>query len=79
MRDVWHLYVVPQSVRLSRDARWDRFSHAEPLPKNMPAGPAVIVVVHADKRSQDRQEVEDFPAHGALLRRHVLGLGAGYM
>ena len=31
---LWNFYVVPQfTYSFSRYARWDRFSHAEPLPK----------------------------------------------
>ena len=31
---LWNFYVVPQfTYRFSRYARWDRFSHVEPLPK----------------------------------------------
>ena len=31
---LWNFYVVPQfTYGFSRDARWDRFSHPDPLPK----------------------------------------------
>jgi microcin C transport system substrate-binding protein len=36
---LWNFYVVPQySYPFSRYARWDRFSHAEPLPKYANSG-----------------------------------------
>ena len=36
---LWNFYVVPQFVAdFQRAARWDRFSHPEPLPKYGIAG-----------------------------------------
>jgi microcin C transport system substrate-binding protein len=36
---LWNFYLVPQfTFGFERDARWDRFSHAEPLPKYAASG-----------------------------------------
>ena len=48
---LWNFYVVPQfTYPFSRYARWDRFSHAEPLPKYGALGLAHLVVVRCGER-----------------------------
>ena len=55
---LWNFYVVPQfTYPFSRYARWDRFSHAEPLPKYGRLRIAVIVVVRCREGRQDRQAI----------------------
>jgi microcin C transport system substrate-binding protein len=47
---LWNFYVVPQfSYPFSRYARWDRFSHAEPLPKYGRSGLPALWWYDADK------------------------------
>ena len=66
---LWNFYVVPQfTYGFSRYARWDRFSHAEPLPKYARSGFAVAVVVRCRQGRQDRQALlREYSAHGAAL------------
>ena len=50
---LWNFYVVPQfSYPFSRYARWDRFSHAEPLPKYGRSGLPALWWYDADKASR---------------------------
>jgi microcin C transport system substrate-binding protein len=47
---LWNFYVVPQfTYPFSRYARWDRFSHAEPLPKYGRSGLPTLWWYDADK------------------------------
>ena len=75
---LWNFYVVPQfTYGFSRYARWDRFSHAEPLPKYGRSGLPVAVVVRCRQGSQDRQAQLKESRMALLTRRHALGLGIG--
>ena len=76
---LWNFYVVPQFVAdFQRAARWDRFSHPEPLPKYGIAGFPNAVVVRRRQGRQDRQtQLKDLSRMALLSRRHVLGLGIG--
>jgi microcin C transport system substrate-binding protein len=50
---LWNFYVVPQfSYPFSRYARWDRFSHAEPLPKYGRSGLPSLWWFDADKAAR---------------------------
>jgi microcin C transport system substrate-binding protein len=50
---LWNFYVVPQfTYGLSRYARWDRFSHAEPLPKYGRSGLPSLWWYDADKAAR---------------------------
>jgi microcin C transport system substrate-binding protein len=50
---LWNFYVVPQfSYGFSRYARWDRFSHAEPLPKYGRSGLPALWWFDADKATR---------------------------
>jgi microcin C transport system substrate-binding protein len=50
---LWNFYVVPQyTYPFSRYARWDRFSHAEPLPKYGVAGLPALWWFDADKAAK---------------------------
>ncbi|WP_245477282.1 extracellular solute-binding protein [Bradyrhizobium guangzhouense] len=50
---LWNFYVVPQfSYPFSRYARWDRFSHAEPLPKYGRSGLPTLWWYDADKAAR---------------------------
>ena len=50
---LWNFYVVPQfSYGFSRYARWDRFSHAEPLPKYGRSGLPSLWWYEADKAAR---------------------------
>jgi microcin C transport system substrate-binding protein len=50
---LWNFYVVPQfSYGFSRYARWDRFSHAEPLPKYARSGLPSLWWFDADKAAR---------------------------
>jgi microcin C transport system substrate-binding protein len=50
---LWNFYVVPQfSYGFSRYARWDRFSHAEPLPKYARSGLPSLWWFDADKAAK---------------------------
>ena len=76
---LWNFYVVPQfTYGFSRYARWDRFSHADPIAEIRPFGLAVAVVVRRRQGGADRQAVLKDTSRMALFsRRHVLGLGVG--
>jgi len=55
---LWNFYVVPQfTYGFSRYARWDRFSHAEPMAQIRPVRSAVAMVVRSGKSRQDRQTI----------------------
>jgi microcin C transport system substrate-binding protein len=50
---LWNFYVVPQfTYGFSRYARWDRFSHAEPLPKYGSSGLPSLWWFDADKAAR---------------------------
>jgi microcin C transport system substrate-binding protein len=50
---LWNFYVVPQfGYGFSRYARWDRFSHAEPLPKYARSGLPSLWWFDADKAAR---------------------------
>jgi microcin C transport system substrate-binding protein len=50
---LWNFYVVPQfTYGFSRYARWDRFSHAEPLPKYARSGLPSLWWFDADKAAR---------------------------
>jgi microcin C transport system substrate-binding protein len=50
---LWNFYVVPQfSYPFSRYARWDRFSHAEPLPKYGRSGLPTLWWYDAEKAAK---------------------------
>ena len=50
---LWNFYVVPQfTYGFSRYARWDRFSHAEPLPKYGRSGLPALWWFDADKAAR---------------------------
>jgi microcin C transport system substrate-binding protein len=50
---LWNFYVVPQfTYRYTRYARWDRFSHAEPLPKYGHSGLPSLWWFDADKAAK---------------------------
>jgi microcin C transport system substrate-binding protein len=50
---LWNFYVVPQfTYPFSRYARWDRFSHAEPLPKYARSGLPSLWWFDADKAAK---------------------------
>ena len=50
---LWNFYVVPQyTYPYSRYARWDRFSHAEPLPKYARSGLPALWWFDADKAAK---------------------------
>lgn len=50
---LWNFYVVPQfSYPFSRYARWDRFSHAEPLPKYGRSGLPTLWWYDAEKAAR---------------------------
>ena len=50
---LWNHYVVPQwTYGKSRTARWDRFSHAEPLPKYGRSGLPSLWWYDADKAAK---------------------------
>ena len=50
---LWNFYVVPQfSYPFARYARWDRFSHAEPLPKYGRSGLPTLWWYDADKAAK---------------------------
>jgi microcin C transport system substrate-binding protein len=50
---LWNFYVVPQfTYPFSRYARWDRFSHAEPLPKYGRSGLPALWWYDADKAAR---------------------------
>jgi microcin C transport system substrate-binding protein len=50
---LWNFYVVPQfTYGFSRYARWDRFSHAEPLPKYGRSGLPLLWWYDADKAAR---------------------------
>jgi microcin C transport system substrate-binding protein len=50
---LWNFYVVPQfTYGFSRYARWDRFSHAEPLPKYGHSGLPSLWWYDADKAAR---------------------------
>jgi microcin C transport system substrate-binding protein len=50
---LWNFYVVPQfTYPFSRYARWDRFSHAEPLPKYGRSGLPLLWWYDADKAAK---------------------------
>jgi microcin C transport system substrate-binding protein len=50
---LWNFYVVPQfTYGFSRYARWDRFSHAEPLPKYGRSGLPALWWSDADKAAR---------------------------
>jgi microcin C transport system substrate-binding protein len=50
---LWNFYVVPQyTYPFSRYARWDRFSHAEPLPKYGQSGLPSLWWFDADKAAK---------------------------
>jgi microcin C transport system substrate-binding protein len=50
---LWNFYVVPQyTYPYSRYARWDRFSHAEPLPKYARSGLPALWWLDADKAAK---------------------------
>jgi microcin C transport system substrate-binding protein len=50
---LWNFYVVPQfSYPFARYARWDRFSHAEPLPKYARSGLPSLWWYDADKAAK---------------------------
>ena len=50
---LWNFYVVPQfTYGFSRYARWDRFSHAEPLPKYGRSGLPSLWWYDADKAAR---------------------------
>lgn len=50
---LWNFYVVPQfTYGFSRYARWDRFSHAEPLPKYGRSGLPTLWWYDADKAAK---------------------------
>jgi microcin C transport system substrate-binding protein len=50
---LWNFYVVPQfTYPFSRYARWDRFSHAEPLPKYARSGLPSLWWYDADKAAR---------------------------
>jgi microcin C transport system substrate-binding protein len=50
---LWNFYVVPQfTYGFSRYARWDRFSHAEPLPKYGQSGLPSLWWYDADKAAR---------------------------
>jgi microcin C transport system substrate-binding protein len=50
---LWNFYVVPQfTYPFSRYARWDRFSHAEPLPKYGRSGLPALWWFDADKATR---------------------------
>ena len=50
---LWNFYVVPQfTYGFSRYARWDRFSHAEPLPKYGRSGLPSLWWYDADKAAK---------------------------
>ena len=50
---LWNFYVVPQfTYGFSRYARWDRFSHAEPLPKYGRSGLPSLWWFDADKAAK---------------------------
>jgi microcin C transport system substrate-binding protein len=50
---LWNFYVVPQfTYGFSRYARWDRFSHAEPLPKYGRSGLPSLWWFDADKAAR---------------------------
>jgi microcin C transport system substrate-binding protein len=50
---LWNFYMVPQfSYPFSRYARWDRFSHAEPLPKYARSGLPSLWWFDADKAAR---------------------------
>jgi microcin C transport system substrate-binding protein len=50
---LWNFYVVPQfTYGFSRYARWDRFSHAEPLPKYGRSGLPTLWWYDADKAAR---------------------------
>jgi microcin C transport system substrate-binding protein len=50
---LWNFYVVPQfTYGFARYARWDRFSHAEPLPKYAHSGLPALWWFDADKAAR---------------------------
>jgi microcin C transport system substrate-binding protein len=50
---LWNFYLVPQfTYGFARYARWDRFSHAEPLPKYARAGLPALWWYDADKAAK---------------------------
>ena len=50
---LWNFYVVPQfTYPFSRYARWDRFSHAEPLPKYGRSGLPTLWWYDAEKANR---------------------------
>ena len=74
---LWNSYVVPQfNYGFQRYARWDRFSHPDPLPDYGVSGFPTVWWWDAGKRPRQATTLE--PAHALLpSRRRVLGLGAG--
>jgi microcin C transport system substrate-binding protein len=53
---LWNFYVVPQySYPFSRYARWDRFSHAEPLPKYANSGLPSLWWFDAEKAARTKR------------------------
>ena len=61
-----------------RYARWDRFSHAEPLPKYGRSGLPSLWWFDADKAAKiGKRSLRDILRMAHLSRRHVLGLGVG--
>ena len=71
---LWNFYVVPQfTYGFSRYARWDRFSHAEPLPKYGRSGLPSLWWCDADKAARIGKRILRDPSRMALFsRRHVL-------
>ena len=76
---LWNFYVVPQfTYPLLRYARWDRFSHAEPLPKYGVSGLPTLWWYDAEKAARIGKAIlRDSSRMALLTRRHVLGLGVG--
>ena len=64
---LWNFYVVPQfTYGFSRYARWDRFSHAEPLPKYGRSGLPSLWWYDAEKAARiGKRSLEGDIAHGA--------------
>ena len=75
---LWNFYCVTQfSYGFQRYARWDRFSHPDPLAEIRRLGFPDAVVVRRRQGSQDRQAQLKDKRMALLNRRHVLGLGIG--
>lgn len=63
---LWNFYVVPHYISSTlRYARWDRFSHAEPLPKYGISGFPRSGGMMRTKRPGSASDLEEFFAHGA--------------